>query len=178
MKNLLFIFCILTIFCSVKCEKERIDFNGLPSATQEGKNTLGFLMNGQPWSPKGFNGTANLSLYYDATFSGGVFNLAAYRIINSSSGSRQRLTMYGDSIQVAQKIILPNKNKFGAIFRNDISGCDYDFSDSSVKIISGYFDIQKLDKVNGIFAGEFDVKFKKNDCEDVEITQGRFDMKF
>ncbi len=178
MKKVITAISILFVFCFAHCKKSNTDSNGLPPATEEGKNTLGFMLNGQLWTPQGNNGTANLSLNYDATFSAGVFNLAAYRIINSSSGRRQRLTMYGDSIQVAQKIILPNKNKFGAIFRNDISDCDYDFSDTSVEIISGYFDIQKLDKVNRIFAGEFELKFKKNGCEDVEISQGRFDMKF
>jgi len=67
--------------CS-SCKKEKIDPNALPQTTQEGKNTLGFLLNGQTWTPNGFNGTANLSLSYDATFSGGVFNLAAYRYVN------------------------------------------------------------------------------------------------
>jgi hypothetical protein len=36
------------------CKKdEGMDPNGLPKATQEGKNTAGFLLNGQPWLPKG-----------------------------------------------------------------------------------------------------------------------------
>ena len=46
--------------------------------------------------------------------------------------------MDGDSIQFAQKIMLPNKNKFGAIFRNGVSGCDYDIADTSVKIVGGF----------------------------------------
>lgn len=142
MKNTFILVFIVILFSNARCRKDQIDSNGLPPATQEGENTLGFLLNGQPWTPQGNNGTANLSLYYDPTFSGGVFNLAAYKIINSSAGIRQRITMYGDSIQFAQKITLPNKNKFGAIFRNGVSGCDYDVSDTSVKIVGGYFDIK------------------------------------
>ena len=84
------------LFCFAQCKKNNPDSNGLPAATQDGKNTLGFLLNGQPWKPQGNNGTANLSLYYDATLAGGGFNLAAYRII--SNGVRQRLTMFVDSI--------------------------------------------------------------------------------
>ncbi len=177
MKKTIISILIISLFSFAKCSKEKMDSNGLPPATQEGKNTLGFLLNGQPWTPQGFNGTANLSLNYDPTFSGGVFNLSGYKILNSS-GARQRITMYGDSIQNAQRIILPNQNKFGAIFRNDISGCDYDIADTSVKIVEGYFDIKKLDKNNNIFAGEFEIKFKKDGCEDVQISQGRFDMKY
>jgi hypothetical protein len=177
MKNILF-FLIMSSFCYAKCNKDKIDSNGLPPARQEGKNTFGFLLNGQTWMPQGFNGTANLSLYYDQTFSGGVFNLAAYRIINSSTGIRQRITMYGDSIQSLQKIILPNKNRFGLIFRNDVSNCDYDTDDSSVTVVGGYFDIKKLDKTNNIFSGEFEIKLKMNGCEDVQISQGRFDVRY
>ena len=47
-----------------------------------------------------------------------------------------------------------------------------------MQILSGYFDLKKLDKVNGIFSGEFEIKFSKTGCSDVEITQGRFDLKF
>jgi hypothetical protein len=176
MKKTLYAFLILFAFCFAKCEKDKIDSNGLPPATQEGKNTLGFMLNGQPWTPQGFNGTANLSLYYDAFISGGGFNIAAYRII--SPEVRQRLTMFGDSIQFAQRIILPNPNKFGLIFRNDLSGCDYDIADTTVEILGGYFDIQKLDKANNIFAGEFEIKFTKTGCADVQISKGRFDMKY
>ena len=176
MKKIITATLILTVFCFTECKKNKPDSNGLPSATQEGKNTLGFMLNGQPWVPQGNNGTANLSLYYDVTFAGGGFNLAAYRII--STGVRQRLTLFGDSIQYVQRITLPNPNKFSAIFRNDISGCDYDIADTTVKIAGGYFYLKKIDKINNIFSGEFEIKFKKSGCEDVQISQGRFDMKF
>ena len=65
------LFSIVTFSCS-SCKKEiAIDNSGLPPATQTGANTLGFTLNGQPWTPQGNNGTANLSLYYDVTFRGG-----------------------------------------------------------------------------------------------------------
>jgi len=176
----LLLFALIFPFTFISCKKHKNDapVDPLPPASQTGANTLGFLLNRQPWTPKGFNGTANLSLNYDPTLSGGVFNLSAYKILNSSTGTRQRITMFGDSIQFAQKIILPNRNKFGAIFRDDVSGCDYDISDSNVAIVGGYFDITKLDKSNNIFAGEFEIKFKKVGCGDIEISQGRFDLKY
>lgn len=178
MKKLVFSLLTISIFSFAKCSKDKIESNGLPAATQEGKNTLGFLLNGQPWKPQGIRGTGNLSIDYDATYQGGVFNLRAYKTLSSSPTKLQVLTLFGDSIQVPQKIILPNKNKFGFSFTNDVTNCFYDSFDSTTKIISGYFEIRKLDKINQIFSGEFELKFKKNNCEDVEITQGRFDMKF
>ncbi len=71
MKKILTAITIIFIFCFAQCKKPKVDSNGLPAATQEGKNTFGFLLNGQPWPPHGFNGTANLSLYYDAAIAGG-----------------------------------------------------------------------------------------------------------
>lgn len=170
--------CIYFLFFFAQCKKNKPDSNGLPAATQEGKNTLGFLLNGQLWTPQGNNGTGNLSLYYDATFQAGVFNLSAYRNVSNTNGNRQSLTLYGDSVQNAQKIILPNKNKFGMTFWDESHHCTYDTFDSTTKIVSGYFDIKKLDKVNHIFSGEFEIKFTTQGCGAIEISQGRFDMKY
>ena len=169
---------LMMLFCFAKCSKDKVESNGLPSATQDGKNILGFLLNGQPWMPQGNNGTGKLDLYYDETFQGGVFNLSAYRNVSNTNGNRQSLTLYGDSIQIAQKIILPNKKKFGLTFWNEAKSCTYDTFDSTTQILSGYFELKKLDKINKIFSGEFEIKFNKTGCEDVQITQGRFDVKF
>lgn len=180
MKNKLYsaLILLIIILTAATCKKNPADTNGLPPATQDGKNTLGFLLNGQQWTPQGNNGTGNLSLYYDAGFSGGVFNLSAYRNLNSSTGQRQSLIMYGDSIQGPQRISLPNKNKFGFDFWNESGKCTYSTSDPATILLSGFFNIIKLDKINHIFSGEFEIHFKKNGCEDVQISQGRFDMKF
>lgn len=166
------------LFCFAQCKKNNPVSNGLPAATQEGKNTLGFLLNGQPWTPQGNNGAANLSLYYDATLQGGVFNLSAYRSTSSTNGNRQSLTIYGDSIQNIGRIILPNTNKFGLTFWDEANHCTYDTFDSTTRIISGYFDVKKLDKVNRIFSGEFEIKFTKPGCGEMQVAQGRLDMKY
>ena len=104
MKKLTYYLAAFLLLIFTNCKKSKPDSNGLPAVTQEGKNTLGFLLNGQPWTPQGNNGTGNLDLYYDATFQGGVFNLSAYRNVSTTNGSRQSLVMYGDSIQLALQI--------------------------------------------------------------------------
>lgn len=178
LKASLAITLVYGLFCFAQCKKTTVDSNGLPLATQEGKNTLGLLLNGQPWTPLGNNGTGNLNLSYDASFQGGVFNLSAYRNVSSTNGNRQSLIVFGDSIQVPQRIILPNKNKFGLAYWDETKHCTYDTFDSTTQILSGFFDIKKLDKVSRIFSGEFEIKFKKTGCDQVQLTQGRFDMKF
>ncbi len=52
-------FSFLIMVCCNCCKKDSTnttDVPGLPPATQIGANTFGFLLNGQPWVPKGNNG--------------------------------------------------------------------------------------------------------------------------
>ena len=51
----------------------------LPPATQTGANTFGCLLNGQPWTPAGFDGTTNYSVSYDPGYAGGTLSINAYR---------------------------------------------------------------------------------------------------
>ncbi len=80
-----FIFLLFTIFvfsASLKCKKTPAPpplstTEQLPPATQEGKNTFGFLLNGKVWVPKGNSGSSNPSWYYDAGLNNGSFNMVA-----------------------------------------------------------------------------------------------------
>ena len=51
----------------------------LPPATQTGANTFGCLLNGQPWTPGGSNGTDNYKVVYDPGYAGGSLDIRAYR---------------------------------------------------------------------------------------------------
>ncbi len=176
MRTLIFSLLIISIFSFAKCNKDKIDSNGLPPATQEGKNTLGFLLNGIPWTPKGFNGTANLSLYYDPMYMGGVFNISCYNR-QSGSSNRQLLGFFADSVQQTQKLVFGRKD-FGVEFYDNFKiNCNFSSRDSMV-ISEGYCEITKIDKANGIFSGVFEFTLKKTNCTTVKITQGRFDLKF
>ena len=184
MKNTTILTLLLITFTIAGCSscKKNVDTAadnpyGLPNATQEGKNTLGFLLNGQPWIPKGQVGTsANLTFYYDATFSAGVFNIGAYRI-SGTSGQIEKINIFGDTIQVSQKISFPTK-KLGLIFRNGQNpNCDM-LTAEATTVANGFINIKKLDKQQGIFSGEFDFTLIKPNCDTVKITQGRFDLKF
>lgn len=177
MKNTLLLLLIATTFCFARCVKEPVGNNGLPPATQTGANTLGFLLNGQPWTPKGFNGSANLSLYYDPSFRGGVFNISAYKIQNNNSNAMENIIIASDSIQTIGEINFGKKN-FTVIYQDfSNSSCRMDTRDSAV-IVTGSCTITKLNKLNQIFSGKFEFTFKKAGCPDVQITQGRFDLKY
>ncbi len=85
MKTIMTAIGIISIFCFAQCKKNKPDSNGLPAATQEGKNTLGFLLNGQLWKPQGFRRTGHLSIDFDPNFNQGGFNIVAYNFVPAIS---------------------------------------------------------------------------------------------
>jgi hypothetical protein len=169
---------LLTVFCFAQCKKNKPDSNGLPSATQEGKNTLGFLLNGQPWKPQGNNGTANLSIDVDFGFNQGVFGIAAYRILSSNNREYFGIGIRDSLNFVTIPSLLTMKKYSIANSRFSTNTCDMSFYDTTV-FRNGNLNITKLDKVNRIISGTFNAILFEPSCGDtIKITDGRFDMKF
>ncbi len=175
MYNTLLLVTLVMTGCT-SCKKQ-VDTNGLPPATQSGSNTMGFLLNGQAWTPSGYNGTANLSIDVDFGFKNGGFSIAAYRIITTNN--RQDISFgIADSLKqmtVPIKLPLTQKSLFGIYFSNNT--CDFYSTDSSVNE-NGSLTITKLDTANRIIAGIFNATLYQKGCDTIKITQGRFDMKF
>ena len=176
MKTILTAISIISIFCFAQCKKNKPDSNGLPAATQEGKNTLGFLLNGQPWIPLGFNGTANLSIDFDPGFNNGVVGIAAYRILSNNVKET-----FGIGITDSLNFLVPkytiglsNKSLYRVRFGRY---CSFFSTDSNTNV-SGMISISKLDRTNKIVAGTFNATLSKDGCDTIEITEGRFDMKY
>jgi hypothetical protein len=179
MKKTLYAFLILFAFCFAKCEKDKIDSNGLPPATQEGKNTLGFMLNGQPWTPQGFSGTGNLSVDYDEGINNGILGIVAYRTISSSDKTQFILGIIDSlNFKTAPFTLLIKKKSIGALSYSTKYYCDINHYDTSI-YETGRITITKLDKVDRIIAGTFEGVLYKQTCGDtIRITQGRFDMKY
>lgn len=179
MKTILTAVAIISIFCFAQCKKNKPDSNGLPPATQEGKNTLGFLLNGEPWKPQGSRVTSNLSIDFDPNFNQGIFGIVAYNFIPTNS--EQFKVGIGDSLNFV------NAPKTFALTRNSLGGiaftsydCGYYFSWDNNITVNGSLTITKLDRTNRIIAGTFYVTLIKDSlgCGTIKITDGRFDMKF
>ena len=167
---------ILCLFAFAKCNKDKIDNNGLPAATQEGKNTLGFLLNGQVWKPQGTRVTGNLSIDYDPNFNQGVFNIVAYNF--STPISEQFIIGVKDSlnfINAPANFVLSNSSLLGVAFTN--SNCSL-FSNEVSTSVSGKLTITKLDRTNRIISGTFNATMSKTGCATIQIADGRFDMKY
>ncbi len=178
MKNLLFLLIVITLLTSLgcsSCKKNITDSNGLPSATQNGAKTLGFLLNGQPWTPQGYTGNANLSVDIDFGLRNGGFDIAAECTINHKT--EQFTVGISDSLNflaIPVTLYISDNGVLGATYTKDT--CYY--SKDNFAISSGSLTITKLDKARRIFSGVFNFSFTKNGCGNINITDGRFDMPY
>jgi len=181
MKNLLYTLVVFACFCFAACKKHHDpqpdNPYGLPNATQSGKNTLGFLLNGKPWTPQGFNGTANLSIDFDKGVNNGIFGISTYRILSNDNRQYFGLSV-SDSlnfISTPKTYQLGNNSLFGVYFSNN--SCTFDYFDNAI-IRNGILTLTKLDRTNRIVSGIFNATISKSGCETISITEGRFDMKY
>ena len=175
MKNLMLLLLIAFVFSFAQCKKSNPDSNGLPAATQDGKNTLGFLLNGQPWKPQGTVLTGNLSIDFDINFNQGIFNIVAY---DFTSPNPEQLTIgVRDSLIFMSAPFSLNLNRNSLYVISFTKNCEY-FSTLSDVESSGSLTVSKLDKINHIISGTFNAVLSKVGCDTVRITEGRFDMKY
>ncbi len=163
--------CSLLLTTGMKCKKDIFDFNNnnkLPAVTQEGKNTFGFLLNGEVWLPKGGIFSSILDLSYDPNYNGGALSISAKRI--SSDNNQKYLAIGGININK------PGTYNFETPFKNVSYSDDTCYYTDGAKI-SGSITITKLDLTgNGIISGTFNFKLEKEGCPIINATEGRFDM--
>jgi hypothetical protein len=158
--------------CSKKDDPDPID--QLPPATQTGANTFGCLVNGQPWTPKGYNGTGNYSVAVDPTYHGGNIDVRAYRYTDDLL---QSIILGGDSINKPGSYSLAASSR--SIFFTDMrapSTCQ-NFDGSTKQYRRGTLTITRLDLQAGIVSGTFDFVLAKPGCDTIKVTQGRFDKR-
>ena len=175
----LFYFLLIILIPAIGCKKHKHDTpaDQLPPATQTGANTLGFLLKGQPWTPKGWSGgTTNLSLYYDPSYHGGTFNITTYREL--SQNDKQTFGIAMDSFQNTGSFYLNKFSNLKVGFDNRIESCTITPFDTSIYRY-GKLVITKFDKINQIISGNFDFTLFNSACGDtIKIIDGRFDLKY
>ncbi|GLB53184.1 hypothetical protein NBRC110019_22240 [Neptunitalea chrysea] len=160
MKKLLL---LLTITLTLSCCNNDDDTNTptnpidqLPPITQTGANTFGFLVNGEPINVT--NTSQQTAIYQGGLLqfgAGGIFMLVQEPFtINTQN----------DLTGKARYLIDPNPQL----------GCHYELEDS----YEGSVVFSKIDTDNFIISGTFQFSSVNNDCENVDITSGRFDMQY
>jgi len=147
----------------------------LPPATQTGANTFGCLVNGQPWTPQGYNGSSNYSVVYDAKLNGGNFDLKTYRYPDKSNDFQ------GISLNILTNARVGTFSIQGpdtrAVFNDNTNGCYWSSRDNTTTYRRGSLTITRLDLAAGVIAGTFEFTLYQPGCDSVRVTQGRFDKK-
>lgn len=149
----------------------------LPPITQEGKNTFGFLLNGEVWLPKA--ATYMYAIKQQASYYQGKFILVGNRVGQDKNiDEKLNITLDAPVLWDTGTFVLknPGKNAIGAWYWNNIHGFEY----KTDSIHTGILHITRFDLEKRIVSGTFNMVMmgNENTPDSVIITDGRFDMKF
>ena len=147
----------------------------LPPATQAGANTFGCLLNGQVWTPQGYNGTSNYSVSYDPNYRKGTLSIGTYRYVGEGANDYQIVGFFSDSIKSTGDFPLIIVGHQEATFVDHTTGCE--LRGNNIQYRRGTLTITRLDLQAGVIAGTFAFTLYKPGCDSVRVTQGRFDKK-
>lgn len=174
MRNILVFVSILLWACS--CEDDSL--KQLPPATQEGKNTLGCLINGEVF-------VAERGGYYDSPVGVGVhfpyvlgFNGSGYA--GDCEDNRANIYLYvEDSTETVKERIYEltsykHMQPFNSLGYVNLCKSRYETYGES----SGQLHVIKLDTIKKIISGTFWFDAKSEEGEMIEIRDGRFDITY
>jgi len=174
----LLFFISISFFFSA-CKKNIPAIDQLPPATQIGAHTLGCLVNGKVFKPKGdlFSGPI-LSCAYQYINGGYYFQLKA---INKGSSTNYSIGIFTDSLKIENNVsyTLKTKNEkkgiYGIYSVSEIQGL---ISYITNNTYTGELKITKFDETNQIVSGTFWFDAVDSNGEKVEVREGRFDMPY
>ena len=169
MKNLTFLVLLILLSSCKNDDDSNTPTNPidqLPPATQTGENTFGCLINGEPFS-------ITNSSQIGAVYQGGLLQFSATFEQGSSDES------------VAFNLINPlnenqvyefdnNSYRAGYSLLSDGLICIYEFDDT----LEGNMIFTNIDTVNFVISGTFEFSTVNDDCENINITNGRFDLQY
>ncbi len=185
MKNishLLLSLLIITIFSFSKCKKNEDPTKNavLPAATQEGKNTVGFILNNEVWIPYskcgfGADPCGEISARYSTPLA--APNAISFQFARIRDNASSDLTFSSSGIGTITTV----GNKIDSIqidfFAEGASGNNGNYAGP---LTGSKFIITKIDMQNQIIAGEFEFVLREQNGTGRQITlkDGRFDFKF
>jgi hypothetical protein len=176
MKTCINLLLVTALLALSQCKKNNPDpVSQLPPATQVGANTLGCLVNGQPWTPQGNDGSSNYSINYDKN-PYGVLDISTYRYQQQPIDNYQYLILFARDLHGLRSYDLHDLVNTRVSWKDRSTGCDFN-SDDTGTYHKGTLTITKLDLQAGIISGTFSFTLAKPGCDTVRITQGRFDKR-
>ena len=160
---------ILLAHCLTGCEKNNPFAPGteLPPETTTGANTFGCLVNGKVWRNWGF-GSLGISEMNETRL-----QIAASRSVTDTL-TAIHIRFWTDEISVGTypcDSVTININYL--LILGGPTGTAYEYSYAQ----EGSIEITRFDLEERIVSGRFNALLKLEGCEDIVITEGRFDLK-
>ncbi len=169
MRNILLI--LISCLALLSCDKNDDDnsqdpISQLPPATMTGENTFGFLLNGEPINVT--NTTQQFAIYQ-----GGFLQFGAEPEFNNTEIRIKFILLnpLGENIQYDLTDFSNYRSRIQII---SSSNCFYDYEET----ITGNVFFSKIDSTNFIISGKFEFTTSTDGCEQVQITDGRFDLQY
>ena len=164
--------CLLLSACEREAPQPTDPLDLLPPATQTGENTLGFLLDGEPWTP-------NRLFQGQYRRSDGAFSLPCRRDSFDTQGEHAGETfqiLSIDSLWEPGNYDVASQSTVRARFFSFSSLCEYHTFHTGG---TGKITFTRLDTIERIASGAFDFILISPDCQDtIEVTHGRFDVSF
>jgi hypothetical protein len=159
----------------MNCKKDPTKNAVLPPATQEGKNTVGFILNDEVWVPYGKCKTQCNKISADYGFPSAEEFGIDFQFTRERAGKSSTLTisstLIGNITSVGEKI-----DSIGVSFRGENSSGNTDYYIGPLK--GSNFIISKLDTINRIISGKFELILREsNTVKQIILKNGRFDFK-
>jgi len=176
--TLVFIILLSGLFACRKSSSNKKD--QLPPITQTGANTFGCLVNGQVFTPQGFEQNhPAFDMIVDPTFQNGNFGITVFN-------KKRKMHMDIGSNEINNIGVYPI-NDFTRLVTvsiyNDMTNCYFGPSMQCILTgpcyVNGNLTLSRYDLSNKIFSGtfEFTLYDPEISCDTFKITQGRFDKK-
>jgi len=167
MKTLISFLLLVSFGGLCSCElisnnEPKTELEKLPPITQEGKNTFGYLVNGEAIVVRN---TMNITAIYqqdNLQLGGGGKN----------SDKDLDITIFPPYSQL-EEFVSYDITK-AAMYYNFYEGCYYELENT----YEGYIRFSKIDRINYIISGTFEFSTVTANCDTVRITDGRFDVQY
>lgn len=176
MKKLFFAFILVTLFTCSSCKKSSTAEDQLPPETTTGAMTFGCKVDGKVFVPRDGNGHPGLYVQYvylgNGLGGGWFLNIPA---IDYQTAERKNINISTDSLLLVENNVYAFKNLVGhpQAFYSSV-GNVY----KKMDLDSGNLFIKKHDLINHILSGTFSFIATNSSGHAVNITDGRFDIKY
>ena len=151
----------------------------MPEFSESGEDIFAAYVNGELWLPRGRPHLFSTNLrvtYYNKGRYGGSLGIKAFRVTDTIDES---IFLFMSGVY-SKGVFNLDDPEVGTITFQD-ENCHYGdgkgYSDDVPAYRKGTLEITKLDTVNWIIAGRFDITLAKAGCDTIRITDGIFDLK-